>query len=157
MTVLVAAAALVGCSSSSGPEADTAWVEIEGEERAVMDVEECGLDDRAAFLLAVEGEATLQVVVVLDEEDGAVLDEVAATLFREPSVGAAPAVGAIGAAAAPKLGVDGPVGEVVSARLRGARLQVTVEAEVLDPDLGGTGEPGGELQIDANCPAAAEA
>ncbi len=157
-TATILALVVAACGSGSGPEADTAWIEVDGEDRIVVEVAECGLDDDTVFVVVAEPEATLQAVVVLDDDGEAVVEEVALSVSLADEGGdRSRTVGAIGAAAAPKLGAGGPAGEVRSASVSGARIQIIVDAEVLDTDQQGTGEPAGTLEVDAHCPATDEA
>ena len=62
------------------------------------------------------------------------------------------AMGAFGELAGAGAGVAGEVGSIDSARIDGSRIRVGGDTEALDASNQGTGEPGGRVTIDANCP-----
>jgi hypothetical protein len=177
--VAIALAAIVvgsGCRTPGGPAADTARVTVD-DRTLTMELEDCGRDGETVFVLAEGDGAVLQLVVEVEastdgdgegdgegsggegdesEGDG---DAVERPAVRHDGVGLSlvfengDAIGAFGEETADRAGVrGGATGSVDSARLDGSRIRVGVETEVLDGSNRGTGERGGRVTVDANCP-----
>jgi hypothetical protein len=168
-TVVAAAiVALVGssvgsaCRAPGGPSPDTALVTVDDRDLTI-ELESCGRDGGTVFVLGEGDGAVLQLVLEVegadepdlsddDGEDGGVtvLDGgVGFSLVFEEGE----AIGAFGERAAEGAGVPGgPTGSIASARIDGSRIRVSGQADVLDAANQGTGEPGGRVSIDANCP-----
>jgi hypothetical protein len=166
-----------GCRTAGGPAADTARVTVD--DRALtMELQSCGRDGDTVFVLAEGDDAVLQLVVEVegdDEGDGGEGDggegdggegddeRVERPAVRPDGVGFSlvfedgEAIGAFGENTADRAGVaGGATGSIDTARIDGSRIRVEVETEVLDGSNRGTGEPGGRVTIDANCPDPAE-
>ena len=109
------------------------------------------------FVLGEGDGAVLQLVLEVEGDDES--DDESEPSVRDGGVGVSivfddgEAVGAFGELAADRAGVPGgAVGSVTSASIDGSRIRVDAETEVLDAANQGTGQDGGRLTIDANCP-----
>jgi hypothetical protein len=152
---LVVAGALTACRGPNGPSPDTAMLTVDDRDFTV-ELESCGRDGDTVFVLGDGDGAVLQLVLEVEGEGAGDGEE---PIVRDGGVGFSlvfddgEAIGAFGEVAAVGAGVPGgATGSIDSTSIDGSRIRVGGDAEVLDAANRGTGEPGGRVTIDANCP-----
>lgn len=158
LVVAALAAVAAGCRDPSGPSADTALVTVD-DRRLTVELESCGRDGDTVFVLGEGDGAVLQLVLEVDDGEDGANGELELPAVRDGGVGFSlvfddgEAIGAFGELALAGAGVaGGEVGSIDSARIDGSRIRVGGDTEALDASNQGTGEPGGRVTIDANCP-----
>jgi hypothetical protein len=145
---------IAGCRGPSGPPPDTALVTVDDRDLTV-ELESCGRDGDTVFVLGEGDGAVLQLVLEVEGDGG----DGEAPIVRDGGAGFSllfddgDAIGAFGELTAIGAGVPGgATGSIDSTRIDGSRLRVSGDTEVLDAANRGTGEAGGRVTIDANCP-----
>ena len=148
ITSTIVAIVAAGCGSAplgGDLEADTARIEL-GDRRLVVDLDHCGQDGDAVFIVGRRAGVILQAVLHL--EDGPDASGVSVDLAPDEGVGA------FGVDAAPALGaaVRGPVGEVTHVETDGDRAVIEADVVTIGPGLEPTQERRGRLRVVARCP-----
>lgn len=153
MAPALLAALLVGACSREAPFPDREARVDHGGRTTTFTLDSCGLDGSTAFLVGrTESGIVLQAVVgVEDDGETGVPASTGFEVLGDGDVGGG-GYGAFGEEAWDRREETGPPpGEITSARIRGARIQVEAEAVTLDPD----GHPQGgtltDVSLDARC------